>query len=227
MIEGTVGEILGSDPTALDAEKIYRGDRLGPGEALIWQGGPDGWTLMRRAFHLPLIAGYFLVLQLLNAWQAYAQAMPLEKAIRASLPLLLVSVVAFGIFAAVGWFSARTTRYVITDRRFILKYGIAMPATLSIPFSKVARLSVAIHENHAGDIPLKLKDGNHIGYLKLWPHARPWHLKHPEPTLRAVPQAGLVASLATRAIGVAMNETMVGAPAAAKEPDHISSLTCA
>ena len=193
------------EATRLDPEKIHRGDHLAPGEAVVWQGSPKTGAFLHRVFHVPVIAAYFLILQILNAWQAYVKAMPLQSAIRASLPLLGVSVVALAIFVAFAWFSARTTRYIVTDRRVILKYGIAMPATLSIPFSKIATLSVAVRRDHTGDISLKLTADNHIGYLKLWPHARSWHLKRPQPTLRSVPAGGMVAALMTRAINAAMN----------------------
>lgn len=226
-----IREIFDDAPVAaLDAEKIRRGECLAPGEAIIWQGGPRVWQFARRAFHVPLIAGYFLVLQTANAWQAYRQAMPLEAAVRASLPLLIVSLVALAIFAGIAIFASRTTRYTVTDRRVILSYGIAMPATLSIPFSRIASLSVSVHPDQTGNIALKLTRDNHIGFLKLWPHARPWRLKHPEPALRCIPHAGMVAALATRAIGVAMHQTVLpGAPTemSASTPDQISSFTCA
>jgi hypothetical protein len=31
--------------------------------------------------------------------------------------------------------------------------------------------------------------GKRIAYLHLWPHARPWQLKRPQPLLRALPDA--------------------------------------
>ena len=38
-----------------------------------------------------------------------------------------------------------------------------------------------------------------FGYALLWPHARPWRYRSPEPMLRAVPDAQAVAARLTRA----------------------------
>jgi hypothetical protein len=34
-----------------------------------------------------------------------------------------------------------------------------------------------------------------VAWLILWPHARPFYLKNPQPMLRSIPQAALVARL--------------------------------
>jgi uncharacterized ferritin-like protein (DUF455 family) len=46
-----------------------------------------------------------------------------------------------------------------------------------------------------GDIVLALKGPDHIAWLHLWPHARPWHLTRTQPMLRALPQVADVAAL--------------------------------
>jgi hypothetical protein len=46
---------------------------------------------------------------------------------------------------------------------------------------------------------LALKGPDHIAWLHLWPHARPWHLTRTQPMLRALPQVADVAALLQRA----------------------------
>ena len=43
-----------------------------------------------------------------------------------------------------------------------------------------------------GDLSLALAGKERIGWLHLWPHARPWHLADPQPTLRCIPDAAAV-----------------------------------
>jgi hypothetical protein len=112
----------------------------------------------------------------------------------------LVTVVLIAGFAVL---IARSTQYLITDRRIILRYGFAMPRNLSLPFSQISALSVALCSRNRGNIALTLRHGNHMPYLKLWPHARPWQLRHPEPMLRNIPSAGVVAAQLSRAIAAA------------------------
>jgi len=44
-----------------------------------------------------------------------------------------------------------------------------------------------------GDIALALKGPDRIAWLNLWPHARPWALKNPEPSLRCLADVAGVA----------------------------------
>lgn len=198
-----------------DMDLIWRGTFLAPGETIVWQGRPATLALMRHVFHLHLIGAYLLLIQALNAYASYRKGLDLIGALRWAVPLAVASLAAFAIFAALAWFSARSTHYVITDRRLVMKFGLAMPATLSIPFPMIERLSVTLGSGRCGDIPVRMRHGHHIPYLKLWPHARPWQFRQPEPMLRCVPQAGRIAALASRAIALRMQAVTYGAAAKA------------
>jgi hypothetical protein len=63
-----------------------------------------------------------------------------------------------------------------------------------------------MHDDSTGDIPMKLKRGNELGYAQLWPHARPLYVNHAQPMLRSIPDAGRVAALLARASGSRMAE---------------------
>ena len=119
-----------------------------------------------------------------------------------SVPLGAITCLALGILVALSWLVSRS-RYTITDRRVILRYGIALPATLSIPMSQIASTAVAINGDETAEIALVLKNGNHMPYLKLWPHARPWQLTHPQPMLRGVDDGAAVASVLSQALQAA------------------------
>ena len=96
--------------------------------------------------------------------------------------------------------TARTTRYSIDARTVTLRYGVALPATLVIPFAAIEHVGVRIHRDGTGDVALRLKPGPSVFYPKLWPHARPWRLRRAEPMLRCVPDAGVSAALLCRAL---------------------------
>ena len=186
---------------ALDA--IHRGVRLAPGETIIWQGSPSWRSAARDMFHMRGLSLYFVLLFALDAYQAWTKQIPAAKAIHDSVPLLVITALALAIIGAVAWFSSRTTRYIVTQRRVILHYGIAMPATLALPLTQIVGASVSVRRDHTGDIALVLKAGNHMPFLKLWPLARAWHITKPQPMLRGVPQAAVVAGLLVRALHAA------------------------
>jgi len=86
-----------------------------------------------------------------------------------------------------------------------MRYGIALPATLAIPYGAVAEVAVRLRGRRDGDISLRLRPGQTMGFARLWPHVRPWRLDAPEPMLRALPDAALAGPLLARtaAAGVA------------------------
>jgi hypothetical protein len=102
--------------------------------------------------------------------------------------------------------TARTTAYAITDRRVVVRFGIAFPATLSLPLRMIQEVQVRVHPDHSGDIPLRLPDGETVSYIKLWPMVR--RVTRAQPMLRAVPRAGLVASLLSRHLAEKQREAL-------------------
>ncbi len=177
--------------------------RLAPGEAIVWHGSPSFGTIARDVYHLRGLAAYLAFLVALDAYQAWAKAIPFGKALHDSVPLAVIIVAVLVNFAGLAWLTARSTHYTITTRRVILAYGLALPATLAIPHSKIKTIELSLGRRRAGDIALTLTHDNRMPYLKLWPFARPWQVTHPQPMLRGVPQAAVVAGLATRAVTVA------------------------
>ena len=200
----TRSEPIAPDPREM--EDIHRGNRLAPGEELVWRGRASTRGVIRDVFHLRAIAGYFAALLAFDVYQAWAKRMTLAKAVHDSVPLVVVAVLALCIVAGLAVATARTLRYTLTDRRVILHFGVALPAVLSLPFSQITSCAVAVRRDHTGDIALTLKAGNRMPILKLWPLARAWRISEPQPMLRAVPQAAVVSGLIARALQVAHRE---------------------
>jgi len=162
---------------------------LPEGERILWQASPDPVALMVEAFHLRKIALYFALLLMLRAgfeWDEGASLVDIGKAV---LPLLLTALTGLGLIALLGWLSARGALYTLTNRRLVMRIGIVLTVTFNLPLKLIASADVRMRAGHRGhgDIALLLSPGTHIGWLHLWPHARAWHLKRPQPTLRCVP----------------------------------------
>jgi len=56
------------------------------------------------------------------------------------------------------------------------------------------------HADGTEDIVLSLSPHHKIAWLALWPHARPWRVKRPEPMLRALPVTSSAAAIISRAL---------------------------
>ena len=175
-------------------------EALPSGEAILWQGAPEWRLLALRAFHLRGIAAYFAALAVFRAGTMISEgAAPSSVAAGVAITLLL-GAVPVAILAAVAVLSARSTLYTLTDRRLVMRVGIALPMTLNIPFDVVGSAAARIQPDGMGDLVLSVLPPHRMSWVALWPHARPWRVARPEPMLRSIPDARGVAGLLSRAL---------------------------
>lgn len=170
------------------------------GETILWQGGPDWRGLAWRAFHLREVTCYFGALVAAQPVLALVQGTPLAATLLPMTWLTLAGSVAAGLLAGLAFLAARGTVYTITSRRLVLRFGIALPMTINLPFALVAQAGLKLRRGGSGDIPVGLVPGERISYIVLWPHARPWRLARPEPMLRELPEAERAAGILARAL---------------------------
>ena len=191
---------------------------LPPGEKLLWQGSPDWRVLARRAFHLRKLVAYFGALLVLRLAILVNDGAALTEALRSTVGPLALASLGLALVALMAWLSARSTVYTLTDKRVVMRIGIVLTLTFNIPFKRIAAAGLHLDKGGTGDLPLTLLGPDRIAFLHLWPHARPWRLGKPEPMLRCVPLAALVARVLTeawsQATGVAASAAAVPAAAA-------------
>lgn len=176
---------------------------LAPGERLLWRGAPAWRSVARHVFHLRAVAAYFVLLTLADMAITRVYEGPGQAVLQAALPTALSGGACVLILAGLAWAVGRTTSYVLTTQRVVMQFGVALPATLSIPLHRIVASSVRVRRDHTGDIALRLSERGSLTVPKLWPHARPWRFGAPEPMLRDVPHVGAVAPLLCRCLAEA------------------------
>jgi len=177
------------------------------GERLLWQGSPDGSILAIEALHWRKLAVYFAVLLAWRAENVLSGGGSVVQAAIAAAWLLPLAAFAIGIALTLATLIRRTTVYTLTDRRVVMRIGIVLTMTLNLPHRQIDGAALHAGRDGHGDIALQLAPGVRIGYVHLWPHARPWQVRWPQPMLRAVPQAAQVAAL----LADALRATAIGA----------------
>lgn len=182
------------------------------GEAILWQGSPEWRALAQETFKIRWVAVYFLVVvaaRIVTAVQASEGARGvLHVATGCGL-----AAACLGGLALAAWMYARSTVYTITNRRVVMRIGVAIPVTWNIPFKRIAAADVLARDGGEGDISLQLAAPNRIAWLHLWPHVQPWHYVKARPTLRTIRDAKAVA--ATLASAVEAWSASAAAPARA------------
>lgn len=169
-------------------------EALPAGERLLWQGSPDARLIARQALHLHKVAIYF---GLLLSWKfatGLYDGLGLAAALWGCAGMLAPIVLALGLLAGMAGLIARTSVYTLTSERVVMRIGIVLSITFNLPLRRIASAALCHRRGGGGDIALQLAEGDRIAYPHLWPHARPWQLRHPQPMLRALRDADAVAA---------------------------------
>ena len=169
-----------------------------PGESILWQGSPDARALARSAFHVRIVAGYFAVLAAWALISAIVAGVHSVTDLKGVALTIVVGFIGVGLLHLLAWGSARSTIYTLTNRRIVLRIGMALPKCINLPLGMIGAVDLAVRHDGSGDLPLTITGPQRLGYLALWPHARPWKISTPQPMLRAVPDAATIASMIAR-----------------------------
>lgn len=173
---------------------------LPPGETILWQGAPDWQAFARGAMRVRILAGYFGVLAIWGISTRISSHLPVYDVALSTLKLIGLAGVAITLLVLYAWLVARTTVYTITSRRVVMRFGIALPLTIQISFAMVESAGLQSGPDGSGTIALTLLQGQRVGYLIVWPHARPWRLAKTQPALRCIPDGAAVAQIIGRAL---------------------------
>ncbi|NOT69959.1 MAG: PH domain-containing protein [Hyphomicrobium sp.] len=178
---------------------------LPEGEALIWQGSPSPTGVAQRVLQTRAVGFYFALLAAVPLVTALASGASLTSAIGTTLRVAIAGAIAIAILTVLSRLIARTTIYSLTSKRIVMRYGVAFPMTVNIPFNEIASVDCKTYADGSSDIALATSGPLRLSYLHLWPHARSWRFEKAEPTLRVVPDGAAVAkSLAEAMLAAGM-----------------------
>lgn len=183
---------------------------LPEGEHIVWQGSPERAGLAVGALHMRKIAIYF---GLLAAWRVAAGLADGASAgtiAFSTFGTVLLGGIALAVLFAIAHAMAKTTIYTITNRRVVMRFGVALPMTFQLPFTQIVSANLVRGEGTSGSIALTTKEHGKLVWPVLWPHVRPWKLAKPQPSLRALADVGPVAQLLADNLRTAHGVEMAG-----------------
>lgn len=195
---------------------------LPAGEHVLWQGSPDAWEIAKNAFHVRKIALYFALILFVQALSLFQSSTSTPMA---SLSLtVMLSTLGLCILGLLAYLTAKVTIYTVTNKRVLIRFGIALQMTINLPFSQISAADMRVGKNGIGDIPLQLSDKKRVSYLVLWPHVRPWHFSRPQPMLRSIADvehvAGLLAEVAESSANTAQSAIRADISAGFAKPER-------
>ena len=173
-------------------------ERPPEGEVILWQGQPNWLRLSVDSLNVWWVLGYFIFL---FVWRfvSVSDMMPIYQAVLVSLPFLALGLIVTLLLMLVGFIQANATVYTITNKRVVMRIGAALTVTLNLPFTEIENAAIASSSKNFGSIVIDTKKDSKFSFLVLWPHARAWHFKKPQPSLKCIPNADEVAEILSNA----------------------------
>lgn len=173
---------------------------LPPGEEILWQGEPNWRSLGYHAFHVRSLGIYFTALIGLHLGARLMQGHPMAEIVTGMSWQLGLAALTLGILTGIAGMYARSTVYTLTNRRLVLRYGVAVPMMINLPLDKVASADLRTFREGTGDIALTPRSEIRLSYWALWPNIRPWRFSPVQPNLRCVEDPERVAALLAEAV---------------------------
>lgn len=180
-------------------------EELPAGEEILWQGSPDWRGLARRVFYTRWVAVYFAVVLIARLSTELAGDWTFQGLGMAMAWVIVPAAAALSLLALFAWLNARATVYTLTNRRIVIRLGVALQLSVNLPFARVLSADLVRHGDGTGDIALDVRDAEQIGFVMMWPHVKPWRFGADfRISMRCIPEADhvgevLAAALATSA----------------------------
>jgi hypothetical protein len=146
--------------------------RLPQGERIVWQGAPDARVVLRRLLRARLVAAGFALMAL------WSVALGLEAGENAVKLIARIAFAAAGAAIVMGmlWLYARavarTSLYTVTNRRIVMRIGVAISASFNLPFTQVVEAGFREADDGTGDIALSLSAGHGLSSAVFFPHQK-------------------------------------------------------
>lgn len=167
--------------------------RLPEGERIVWQGRPDNKLVARRLLKVRWIAGYFILLMTWAIAAGLSDGQPAGGILFSAGVLVLMGALLLAMLEAFAWGIAKTTLYTITNKRVVMRFGVALSMTLNLPYSRILSAAMKKQKDGSGSLALALSEDVRLSWLIQWPHVRSWRVARVQPAFICLPDVDHVA----------------------------------
>jgi hypothetical protein len=192
--------------------------RLPQGEHIVWQGAPVASIVLRRLLRARLVGIAFAAMA---AWSVALGVNAGEGAALLGARLLYAAAGAamvLGLMALYARLVARTSLYTITNKRIVMRIGIAISASFNLPYAQISEAGFRSAEDGSGDIALGLAKGHGLSSAVFFPHQKGGIWRALEPQLICLADVRAVAALLAKEMQA--HDPAFEAPATAPAARH-------
>ena len=173
-------------------------------EKIQWTGRPEWKSFAYQSFGLKYLIAYFVISGLYVA-ASMDQSFVLRIFLTNFIPFVVSGFLAGTILIIIAYIEAAHTYYILTERRVILKSGVALVFVLHAPFSKIASIDRQNLAKGRGNIAFSMGSGKRIPYLSCWPSVKPWTFMSPIPSFRSIKDVAEVELLLVKIANANLN----------------------
>ncbi len=166
-------------------------------ENILWYGRPDWRILSWYVFGLRYLFVY-LFISLLIVFYKPKDYFYFSDFFGEWLPYLICIFFAGCFFVLLSYIQSRSTHYVITDKRIIIKTGSALIFFLNAPFKRIMSIDRQQLRFGFGNICFETISKKRIPFFSSWPSVRPWYFTNPQPCFRCIKNVENVESILSR-----------------------------
>ncbi|MGL4406262.1 MAG: photosynthetic complex putative assembly protein PuhB [Notoacmeibacter sp.] len=167
--------------------------RLPDGEYIVWQGRPEAKIVMTRLLRARWIAGYFAIAALWSVAVGINNSEALWALFGRVVFIAVAAVIVFALMAFYARAIAKTSLYTLTNKRIVMRVGIALSASFNLPFKQISGADFRVGADGAGDVALTLKPGHGLSGAVFFPHQRGGLWRKLSPQMMCLPDARHVA----------------------------------
>lgn len=169
-------------------------------EVILWQGKPTMYGIARRVFAVRGVTIWFLLLMVWTITAGLADGQSALIVFRNSSILLIPMTAALSVLLFLSNAVASTTVYTITNKRLVVRAGVAILKSINIPFKSIAAAALKINKDGSADIPVAIVPDQRIAYLMMWPHVKLSAFKDVQPMIRGIKDGRRVARILSNAL---------------------------
>ena len=160
-------------------------------EKIYWVGKPNWKSFSYQAFGIKYLLIYFLICALYSV-SKIEMVFSFSIFVTNYIPFLVSGLLAGAILISIAYLEAKHTVYVITERRIVIRTGVALVFLLNAPFKKIISIDRQTLSQGQGNISFRTDSRKRIPYLSCWPSVRPWSFLLPSPAFRSIPDIAAV-----------------------------------
>ncbi|MDJ0918760.1 MAG: photosynthetic complex putative assembly protein PuhB [Woeseiaceae bacterium] len=174
---------------------------LPEGERILWQGRSEFSSLAVSTLHVRKLAAYFAALLALRVIFKLNEGVALTDAVAGSTGLAVLAGAAIALLTYYARAASRASMFTITDRRIVLRCGVAVSVTINLPYTIIDSAELRLHKDGSGDISIRTDRTSRASYILLWPMVKPFRWMNVRPVLRGIKNAESVAATLAQALG--------------------------